>query len=217
MNSTNIYRCRICGKFTEKIIHCSTPTTLFIDRYRREKLSRLLSGLLRHFPWEAGLSLDEEGFVSLYELAEAIKHKWKGGNYSWVTEEHIFVVAKLDPKGRFEVIGDRIRARYGHSIHVDIKYEKTFYPHPLYHGTIEEKLKSIMKEGLKPLRRRYVHLTSNISDAWTRAETRHGTPIVLVIDGRYLSEKRLLYKASDTVFLAPYVTPEAIVRVLRKK
>jgi putative RNA 2'-phosphotransferase len=44
----NIYRCRVCGKYTESPVHCGVEAELFLDAKRRVMLSKLMSGLLRH-------------------------------------------------------------------------------------------------------------------------------------------------------------------------
>lgn len=210
-----IYRCRVCGKLCETPIHCGREAEVFLDGIRREKLSKLMSGLLRHFPYVVDLRVDNEGFVSLDELLDAIRSKWKKSDYSWVTMEHILAVASLDPKGRFEIKDSRIRARYGHSIDVSPRYERVVVDGDLFHGTGMEKLRSILREGLKPMKRRYVHLTSSIEDAWKRASISRN-PVVLVIDGRKLSQDIGVYKASNIVYLTEYVPPRYIKKIIRK-
>ncbi len=211
-----IYRCRVCGAFTEKDVHCGKPAELLLDSYRRLRLSKLMSGLLRHFPEAGGLSPDPEGFVKIDDLLRAV-HEWKKSDYSWVSRDHIVAVAELDPKGRFEVIGAKIRATYGHSYTVKVRYPVVARPGRLYHGTQAEKLPSIMREGLKPMKRLYVHLTKSLEDAWDTARRRPGTPVVLVVDGDLLASLGIpVYRASSLVYLARHVPPRCIVKVLRQ-
>lgn len=208
-----IYKCSICGKYIEEPVHCGKKAILLLDDKRRLMLSKLVSGLLRHYPWEIGVSLDKEGWVSIDDLVNGIKIKWKNKHlYQWVTREHIIALAELDPKGRFEVSGDRIRARYGHSVRVRIEY-KISYPPKLYHGTSISKLNNILKQGLRPMKRLYVHTTTSKSDALLNAR-RHGTPVVLEINVECLRRNNIpVYKAGKTVYLVPYVPPECITRV----
>jgi len=113
----DIRKCPVCGAFTEDKRHCNANTTLFLDGKRRLMLSKLLSGILRHFPYEVGINMNNEGYVDIDELVHAIKTRWKNKElYKWVTREHIIAIALLDPKGRFEIRNNKIRARYGHSI-----------------------------------------------------------------------------------------------------
>ncbi len=88
-----------------------------------------------------------------------------------------------DTKGRFEFSEDTlsVRALYGHSIKVDLGLEPTIPPIMLYHGTAEKYLDDIMREGLKPRKRNFVHLSETI-DMAKQVGTRHGSPVVLSID-----------------------------------
>ncbi|WP_252901185.1 RNA 2'-phosphotransferase [Vulcanisaeta sp. JCM 14467] len=74
----------------------------------------------------------------------------------------------MDPKGRFEVRDGMIRARYGHnkSLNVDIRYDVDNEVSVLYHGTTKEALTRIMREGIKPMNRKYVHLVLDLRDAY---------------------------------------------------
>ena len=46
-----IYRCRVCGAFTEDQYHCGKQAELLLDPGSRVRLSKLMSGLLRYYPW----------------------------------------------------------------------------------------------------------------------------------------------------------------------
>ncbi len=170
----SIYRCRVCGKYVEEEVHCGHRTELVLDGRKRVMLSKLMSGLLRHYPWEAGLNVDREGWVRIDDLVRGIREKWRNRElYQWVTHEHVIAVASLDPKNRFELRDDMIRARYGHSIDVGIRYEEASISKTLYHGTSRDRLSRILLEGLKPMKRKYVHLTIDPKDAIeTGKETR---------------------------------------------
>lgn len=88
-----------------------------------------------------------------------------------------------DTKGRFEFSEDKssVRALYGHSIDVNLGLEPTTPPPVLYHGTAEKYINSIMKEGLRPRKRNFVHLSETM-DMAKQVGTRHGSPVVLSID-----------------------------------
>ena len=211
------YKCVKCGEYTEEPLHCGRPARLLLDPTRRLRLSRLMSGLLRHFPEAAGLRPDSSGYVALEDLVRAVRG-WSKSDYSWVTIDHVLAVARLDPKGRFEVVDGKVRATYGHSYRIAPRYPVVSRPGKLYHGTQAEKLPSIMRDGLRPMKRLYVHLTKSISDAWETARRRSGTPVVLVVDGDGLAASGLkVYKASETVYLVRHVPPRFIAGVLRKR
>src|SRR5438105_15964813 len=80
---------------------------------RHTQLSKFLSLMLRHQPERFGLRLDADGFVPLTDLLAAVRREraWQE-----ITEEYVREVVATSDKQRFEIDGDRIRARYGHSV-----------------------------------------------------------------------------------------------------
>lgn len=75
------------------------------------KLSKFLSLILRHQPERFGLRLDEEGWASLREVLEILRGL---PNFRWATRADVLELVEKgsgDGKRRFEVIGERIRAR----------------------------------------------------------------------------------------------------------
>ena len=207
-----IYKCRICGVFTEEPVHCGREALLFLDSKRRVMLSRLMSGLLRHFPWEASLKLDGEGWVKIDELVKGIREKWRNREqYQWVTREHVIAIALLDPKGRFEVKDDMIRARYGHSIEVKVNYVEDKEVKILYHGTRADNIPNILREGLKPMKRLWVHLSPTPYDAYEVGKRHGGETVVLEIDVECLRKQgHRVYRAGKTVYVTDYVPPKCI-------
>ena len=218
MVSNDIYKCSICGKYVEKPVHCGRKALLLLDSRRRTRLSKLLSFVLRHSPESIRVKMDSEGWVSIDELVFGIKNYWyRKENYQWITREHIVALAILDPKGRFEIKDNKIRARYGHNImlNVNIKYAEDVNAKILYHGTVYKDLKRILMEGIKPMRRKYVHLTLKVEDACEVAK-RHGlNAVVLVVDAECLRRKGFrIYIASDSIRVAKYVPPECLKNII---
>ncbi len=212
----NVYRCKVCGKYVEEPEHCGKPAILILDSRRRIMLSKLMSGLLRHFPWEAGLVLDKEGWVDIDDLVRGIRERWRRKDlYQWVTKEHIIAIALLDPKGRFELRNNKIRARYGHSIMVTIDYKRDNHIARLYHGTSKNILNKIAVEGIKPMKRQWVHLSLNIIDACETGRRHRGEPVTLVVNTDCLRKKGIqVYRASKSVYVVEYVPPECIESII---
>lgn len=78
---------------------------------RMVKLSKFLSLILRHQPERFGLRLDEEGWASLPEVLEILRGL---PNFRWATRADVMELVEKgsgDGKRRFEVVGERIRAR----------------------------------------------------------------------------------------------------------
>ncbi len=209
-----IYKCIVCGAYTEEETHCGRPARLLLDGTRRTRLSKLMSFLLRHMPGEAGLSLDKSGWVDIDELVYGIKNVWRNKNlYNWLTREHVVAVVLLDPKGRFEISGEKIRARYGHSreLGLDLSYPEDTSSKILYHGTTIDRLSGILREGIKPVKRQYVHLSTSPEDA-CNVGRRHGRrPVVLVVSAGCLRQRglKILY-AGEAVRLVDHVPPRCI-------
>ena len=210
-----IYKCRVCGTYTTSPTHCGSPCIYLMSDEQREALSHLMSALLRHIPHEAGLKLDEEGFVNIDELVRGIRERWRNRHlYRWVTRDHVLAVAIMDARGRFEVRGDKIRATYGHTVPVRIRYQEDREIKVLYHGTARRNLESILRRGLVPGKRLYVHLTSS-KEVAMEVGLRHGDQVVVLkIDADCLrKEGHRVYKASSVIYLTDYVPPQCIIDV----
>lgn len=115
-----------------------------------------------------------------------------------------------DTKGRFEFSEDKssVRALYGHSIDVNLGLEPTTPPPVLYHGTAEKYIDSVMKEGLRPRKRNFVHLSETM-DMAKQVGTRHGSPVVLSIDiEEMIRAGYKFYKAQNGVWLTGGIPPK---------
>lgn len=175
-----------------------------LNQDREKSLSKMMTKLLRHAPEEFGVVLDpEDGSCPIDTLLEAIQAQPK---WSWVKQEDVEQVVRNSDKQRFEIKDERIRARYGHSHH-KVRYNPGEPPAVLYHGTNKKALPSILKEGLSPMSRQYVHLSEGTHFA-TLAGSRRGELVILKVDT--LSAKQLgvtFYYAGNEVWLADHVPP----------
>lgn len=165
--------------------------------------SKYLSYILRHKPDEIGLELDAQGWASLEELLQ--KANSYGGSLTRAIIEKI--VATSDKK-RFAISDDGhfIRAVQGHSTEaVSINFEELVPPDILYHGTAERFWESILREGLKPGARQYVHLSADQSTALS-VGTRHGKPVVLKVNAKLMhGENFKFHQAENGVWLTKSV------------
>ncbi len=197
------------GSIVEEPQECSSGTLDYLDGARRVLLSKRLSGILRHYPDKYGVKIDSRGWAFINEIVEGLR---RTRGFEWVREWHLIGIAKHDPKGRFEVRGSMIRARYGHTIKVEIEPLPGEPPETLYHGTSIDRLSSILKQGLKPMKRLYVHLTSSFEDA-VETGRRHGSRVVVLkIDSKCLGREGFSVKrASKTVYVVERVPPKCII------
>ncbi|MDR5683115.1 MAG: RNA 2'-phosphotransferase [Armatimonadota bacterium] len=178
------------------------------NRHRAERLSRLLSLILRHRPETVGLALDRHGWVPLDALLEAVRTQ---RGWETVTAADLEAVLALPGRRRFELREGRVRARYGHSVDVEPPSEPVRPPEWLYHGTTRDRLAAVLKEGLRPQGRRFVHLSLTPAQA-LEAARRHGTePVVLTIHARRAHDAGVrFYAGSPEVYLAEAVPPEFV-------
>ncbi|MBI3468412.1 MAG: RNA 2'-phosphotransferase [Planctomycetes bacterium] len=81
----------------------------------------------------------------------------------------------------------------------------------LYHGTALERLPSIQQDGLRPMQRQQVHLTSNEKYAQTVAASTGDYPIVLSVQaGDAFRAGVAFHQASCHVWLTDAVPPQFI-------
>jgi len=175
-----------------------------------ERLSRFLAFVLRHHPEEANLALDEYGAVGIEELAAAVRAR---PGLESITRDRIERLVTGQAPPRFEILGDRIRARYGHSLAQPIRYEPADPPDTLFHGTSPDAAETILTEGLKPTQRQYVHLSSDTPAAREVGSRHCPEPVILQIDtlGARKAGVRF-YPAGPTVWLSDPIPPECITR-----
>jgi len=172
------------------------------------RLSKLLSLMLRHEPSKFGLTLDAEGYASLDEVLGALRSQVPDASVADI----VAVVETIEPdKRRFSILGDDIRANYGHSLTERIQHEPAMPPAILIHGTTESAAVRILVEGLAPMRRQYVHLTVDAVLA-AKVGGRRGAPVLLEVDTRAANAAGVVfYRANENFWLADSV-PAAFLR-----
>lgn len=192
-------RCPICGAAGHPIV----------DAERRRRLSKFLSGALRHFPADAGIAIGERGWTSWSALVQAASER-----YDWADETTVSAIVQTDPKGRFEVDGTRIRAAYGHSVDVELEPTNAPVPDVLYHGTSPDAVSSIFQEGIRPMSRQLVHLSDSVEGAIEVGSRHTADPVLLEIDAAgMLADGNRVTKRGKSVYTAEYVPPAYVERV----
>jgi putative RNA 2'-phosphotransferase len=158
------------------------------------RISKFLSLVLRHAPETIHVNVDKNGWLDIQQLIDnSNKYKNLG-----LTIDIIKKVVENNDKQRFIISDDgkRIRANQGHSITVDLELESKTPPDVLYHGTAIRFLDSIRREGLKPMKRQYVHLSRTEEMAITVGR-RHGKPVILYIDAKAMHEEGYKFYFSE--------------------
>ncbi len=180
----------------EKIM--TTPKRL-VDK------SKYLSLVLRHRPDKIGIELEKDGWVEVELLLEGMKGKNRG-----LSRQDLETIVATDEKQRYSFSPDglTIRANQGHSVSLDMEFEKLDPPDELYHGTADRNRESILKSGLEKRNRHHVHLSADVKTAVTVGQ-RHGNPIVFVIDARAMAAAGYeFFRSANGVWLVSEVPPE---------
>lgn len=165
-----------------------------------EDLSKEVSYALRHAPWKYELEIDEDGWVPVEQLLDALKkiERWN----SICVEDLSWMIEKSEKK-RHEIKDGNIRAFYGHSLPVKILKEEKMPPNNLYHGTARRFLKSIIENGLLPQSRQYVHLSQDIETAKSVGSRHDDKPCILIVDAKAAWAAGIkFYFGNDKVWLA---------------
>ena len=160
--------------------------------------SKLISYWLRHNPGDANLHADEFGWVSTEDLLKALNQR---GQETAIGDLHTLNLSFDKIRWEFSDDQSGIRATHGHSIPVILPEGAVEPPAVLFHGSSSKSLESIIKTGLQPMSRRFVHCSDTI-DMAIEAGKRHGKPIVVEIDAENLFKNGFLfYKTSENVWL----------------
>lgn len=167
----------------------------------RTASGRLIALILRHKPETIGIKLDEHGWADVDELLNGVNRTHS------LTREQLEEIVRTDNKQRFSFNEDKtkLRANQGHSVSVDVELQETEPPEFLYHGTGEKSVASIMKTGLLPGNRLYVHLSSD-KDTAIKVGSRHGKPFVFTVSsGQMYRDRYKFFRSVNGVWLTKKV------------
>jgi putative RNA 2'-phosphotransferase len=168
-------------------------------------LSRAVSHALRHEPWLYELELDEEGWTDVDALLRALS---ESRNWMGLSAADLAEMMKAAEKQRFEMVGGRIRALYGHSVPGKLRRVAATPPAQLFHGTAPGVLATIRESGLLPMARQYVHLSADEDTAVAVGRRKSVEPVLLVVAAKQAWDAGVaFYAGNDKVWLADSVPP----------
>lgn len=154
--------------------------------------------------------MDEEGWASLPRLLDALRRRprWEGLDRGDVRE-----MQRRTEKRRYEIRGDRIRALYGHSLPGRLEKEEARPPERLWHGTSPGAAGSILEEGLRPMGRQFVHLSTDRPSARQVGCRKAGEPVILAVRARQAHGSGVaFYRGNEKVWLADRVPARWVER-----
>lgn len=171
------------------------------------KVSKTLSYGLRHEPWNVfNKDVDKNGFVDIETVLKSLN----------ITREELQQVVDQNDKQRFEIVGDNIRARQGHSknVNVDLGLKEQIPPTSLFHGTAYIYQDSILKKGLMKMTRHHVHLSESIETAnnvgMRHAKIMNNLMLLHVDSEKMYKDGFKFYKTDNNVWLTDHVPSEYI-------
>jgi putative RNA 2'-phosphotransferase len=174
-------------------------------RHQVIALRKLIAYILQHRPDEFGLVLDEEGFISLKELQQAITEE---DTWSYVRRSHIIEAISDGNREQFELTDDRIRD----ALFTPIPYEPALTPKILYQGIRRRAYPHILRQGLAPQGRTYCILATSPELARRMGRRRDPDPILVEIQAQRACEKGVIfYQANPLIYLANHIPPSHIM------
>lgn len=183
------------------------PAGTYKQVMKNRSLSKFLSLILRHNPAAAGISLDEHGWADIDDLLAALHRQGRR-----TTQADLEEVVRTNNKQRFalDLERRRIRAHQGHSIPIDPDLPQATPPEFLYHGTAQQALDAIRREGLRPMTRLHVHLAADREVAFQVARRRGRHIILTVRAGELHRSGHVFYLSPNGVWLTDAVPVGAI-------
>jgi putative RNA 2'-phosphotransferase len=200
-------QCEEHGYFRgESCLECQESGKFLMNQDELDKLGRMMAGILRHFPEKFNLEIDEEGWVDLIAFINAIRRRQS--TFHWLRQHHIQAVVDTDPKERYQIEDNLIRATYGHSLNVEPDLPTENIPDLLYYPTTDEEAELLLETGLKPADRKKVHLSKTVEDAVIAGKVRVDVPIILEINAKDAIENgAIIKKAGKTVYTTQKIEP----------
>lgn len=202
-----IRECRQHGFFRDdKCPVCNSKGKFIMNDREINAVGKIMAGILRHFPHKFGLKMTDMGWVNIYEFIDAIKHRSK--RFRWLRPRHIEAIVYTDPKGRYQIRGNAIRATYGHTVDVELDLPTDDIPDTLYYPASREEVDIILETGIKPVDRKKVHLSKTIDAAKIAGLHRVNHPVIIAVDAkRAIADGVVIKHAAKTVYVIDSVAP----------
>lgn len=168
--------------------------TIFDSKQERYEVARHLVLILRELAPSLGLDVDKYGWVAVKTILMEMKARFPQIEFA-----HIKEIVDKDAQKRFEISGERIRAKAGHKYDVLVPSPPVEPPELLYHGTSSDAARLILKSGILLMGKAYVHLSTTIERA-SRIGLRKTThPVILKVEARRAFEAGLKFWRSGQI------------------
>jgi len=179
----------------------------------KQKISRILSTILRHTAKKRNLHIDEGGWISIDDIFT------KCNEFNKVSLEDIIIIVNNNNKNRFS-IEDRntklyIKANQGHTIksiqntklHKIIKYPDEI--RGIVHGTYKKYIDLIKKNGLCRMARNNIHFAKKKEIQYG---IRKNAQVFIYIDvDNAMKDGIKFYESENEVILSPGIGKDGII------
>ena len=179
----------------------------------RNSLARRLALVLRHAPENFDLEMDINGWIDVKEIIRQFK-KQGGKRFHWLRPHHFAAISETDPKGRYEIRGNTIRATYGHTVEIELDLPTDNIPDSLFYPCNPAEAENIMEVGISPSGRAHVHLSASIRSAAEAGQVHFPLPTILEVDTAQMNAAgETIWHAGVTVYLVDSVPPQYITAI----
>ena len=204
-----IRECSMHGYFSDDELcpACNSEGKFVMSTRERDGMARKLALVLRHAPEKFELDMDINGWIDVRDIVK----KFKDGRrrQHWLRPHHIRAISETDPKGRYEVRGNTIRATYGHTVEIELDLPSSDIPDSLFYPCDPAESENLLELGISPGDRSHVHLSSTIRFAAEAGRFHHENPTILEVDtARMTASGETIWHAGISVYLTDSVSGE---------
>jgi len=180
---------------------CNAEGRFIMRTGERNSIARRLALVLRHAPEKFDLEMDINGWVDVKDIV--LQFKKQGGKRNhWLRPHHLSAIVETDPKGRYDIRGNTIRATYGHTVEIEIDLPTDNIPDALYYPCDPVETENLLEVGISPSGRSHVHLSASIKTAAEAGHVHFALPTILEVDtAQMIAAGETIWHAGITVYL----------------
>ena len=180
---------------------CNAEGRFIMRTGERNSIARRLALVLRHAPEKFDLEMDINGWVDVKDIVRQFK-KQRGKRNHWLRPHHLSAIVETDPKGRYDIRGNTIRATYGHTVEIEIDLPTDNIPDALYYPCDPVETENLLEVGISPSGRSHVHLSASIKTAAEAGHVHFALPTILEVDtAQMIAAGETIWHAGITVYL----------------
>jgi len=120
--------------------------------------------------------MNQHGWVDMDVLCDAMRTRYK-----WANKDKLFSMIESDEKGRYEILGRKIRASTVILWMLILIILKTPFLNSIMVASREE-VDILLEKGIRPIKQRYVHLSTSIDKALEVAKIHTDDPVLIRIN-----------------------------------